>query len=128
MTVMGKEFKLNSADVSIAGGASHSGRSKARFSRAAALSSSHFTLTHKPTGVIASGRVIPGHYSRKELSRLNEKLCQEVYKRLEYEVAKALRASGRKPIAPSRDPDQKLLEVKVGEFSVAELIRRERNS
>ena len=125
---MGKEFKLISSDVSIAGGASHSGRSNARFSRAAALSSSHFTLTHKPTGVKASGRVIPGHYSRKELSRLNEKLCQEVYERLEYEVAKVLRVSGRKPIAPSNDPDKKLFEVRAGEFSVGELVRREGNN
>lgn len=103
--VMAREFKLIYSEVSIAGGAGHSGRSKARFSRGSAVSNSHFTFTHTPTGVKVSGRVIPGHYSRRELSRLNQKLCEEMHKRLEYEVAKTLRAPGRKAITPSGDPD-----------------------
>jgi len=119
---MAREFKLNSSDISIAGGASNFGRSKARFSRALALSSSNFTFTHAPTGVKVSGRVIPGHYSRSELSRLNKKLQVELFKRLGYEVAKALRVSGRTAFVPSSDPDNRLFEVKVGEFSVRELL------
>ena len=118
---MGKEFKLNHSDVSIAGGHSTTGRSKVRLSRALAVTASHFTFTHQPTGVKVSGRVLPGHYSRKELSRLNQKLCEK-YIRLEYEVAKALRATGRKAITLASDPDEGFFEIKSGEFSVAELL------
>ena len=123
---MNREFKLNRSDVSIAGGGGHSGRSKARFSRALALSSSHFTFTHKPTGVKVSGRVIPGKYSRKELSRLNQKLRETLYARLEYEAAKSLRLPGKTVMTPSGDPDDKVFEIKVGEFSVADVLRRKK--
>jgi pimeloyl-ACP methyl ester carboxylesterase len=43
---MTREFKLDRSDVSIAAGAGHPGKRRTRFSRAAALSTSHFASTH----------------------------------------------------------------------------------
>ncbi|MEW6211016.1 MAG: hypothetical protein AB1631_21810 [Acidobacteriota bacterium] len=118
---MSKEFQLDRSDISIAGGGGHGGRRKARLSRSLASSDSHFTFTHKPTGVQVSGRVIPGYYSRKELSRLNQKLCDALYKKLEREVARKLRVSGQQALSDSHGNDDELFEIIVGEFSAARL-------
>ena len=113
---MNEGFNLNSSDVAVTGGASHSGRSKARFSRALGTSDCYFTFAHTPTGVKVSGRVISGQYSRKELTRLNQKLRERLYEELECEVAKFLKVAGRSAVPVSDDPDHKLFEIRAGEF------------
>lgn len=90
------KFTLDPSEVIYTGSASHSGhRNKTRYSRAMMLSSAEWTLRHAPTGIEVRGALPSGHYSRKEMRLLQQKLYDELYTELEQAVAKALRIPGQ---------------------------------
>src|SRR5262249_18438063 len=119
-------FVLDKTAVRVAGGAVRAGRHKARLSRALTLSSSYMTFTHAPTGVKVTGRVLPGHYSRREHSGLNQRLAQALYSRLEYEVSKHLRAPGRRTLTRRDHLDCDVFEIVVGDYKALELSKGNR--
>lgn len=89
-------FTLDPSEVISTGWAQHSGqRKKLRYSRAMMLSSAEWTLRHAPTGIEVRGALPSGHYSRKEMRLLQQKLYDEPYMELEQAVAKALRIPGQ---------------------------------
>lgn len=89
-------FKLDPSEVISTGFVQHSGhRKKTRDSRANMLSGGEILLQHKPTGIEVRGSLPPGHYTRKEMRRLHQKLYDELYAALEQAVAKALRMPGQ---------------------------------
>ena len=52
-------------------------------------------LEHIPTKVRVTGSVVPGHYSRTEMSRLKQELLARLSVELHLAVAKHLRVPGR---------------------------------
>ena len=89
-------FTLDPSEVISTGWAQHSGhRKKLRYSRAMMLSSAERTLRHAPTGIEVRGTLPSGHYSRKEMRLLHQRLYAELYAELEQAVAKALRIPGQ---------------------------------
>lgn len=89
-------FKMDPSEVVYTGSASHSGhRKKTRDSRASMLSGAEMLLQHRPTGIEVRGALPSGHYSRKEMRLLQQKVYDELYAALEQAVAKALRIPGQ---------------------------------
>ena len=87
------------ADV-LEGWSAHSASSRrrkgmSRRSRANDLRDLTYRLEHRPTGVSVEGSIPTGHYARKEMIRLREKLRAELWTELESQVARALRLPGR---------------------------------
>ena len=64
-------------------------------SRVLAVTSKEITLTHTPSGVAVSGKVAPGHYSRREMQRLVAELHAQLLIELHHAVARKLRLPGR---------------------------------
>jgi hypothetical protein len=89
-------FTLDPSEVISTRWASHSGhRKKTHDSRATMLSGAEIILQHAPTGIEVRGALPSGHYSRKEMRLLQQKLYDELYTELEQAVAKALRIPGQ---------------------------------
>ena len=70
-------------------------RKKTRDSRANMRSGGEIVLQHRPTGIEVRGSLPPGHYTRKEMRLLHQKLYDELYAALEQAVTKALRIRGQ---------------------------------
>jgi hypothetical protein len=95
-TALARRFQLNSAEVHIfSHGSRTGGRRKASLSRRLDTSSWAFELKHMPTGIVVSGAVAFGHYSRKELSHLKDELLGRLWCELEGKVAARLRVPRR---------------------------------
>jgi hypothetical protein len=89
-------FKLDPTEVIFTGFVQHSGhRNKIRDSRANMISGGEIVLQHRPSGIEVRGSVPAGHYTRKEMRLLHQKLYDELYTALEQVVAKALRMPGQ---------------------------------
>ncbi len=85
-------FKLDPSEVTYSGSSAHSGhRKKTRYSRAIMLSGAELVLQHRPTGIEVRGALPAGHYSRKEMRQLRQRLYEELYAALEQAVARVLR-------------------------------------
>jgi hypothetical protein len=52
-------------------------------------------MIHTPTKIQVEKEIPAGHYSKKEMKQLTEKLKEQLYKELEQKVAKHLRIPGR---------------------------------
>jgi hypothetical protein len=88
-------FKLDPSEVISTSMTSHSQRKKARDSRANMRSGAEIILQHKPTGIEVRGSVPAGHYTRKEMQLLHQKLYDDLYAALEQAVARAMRMPGQ---------------------------------
>ena len=89
-----QEWKLDWADIDWGGGSSSCGKS-GQFERKLKTTSCNIFLIHKPTGIRVKDEVPPGNYSKKEMMQLRDNLKQSLFLKLEYEVAKKLKISGR---------------------------------
>jgi hypothetical protein len=76
-----------------------SGRKKKGLSRKLDVPSYGYTLTHNQTGISVKGEVVPGHYSRRQLSQLKSELLNRPWGELERKVAARLRLPGRARVA-----------------------------
>jgi hypothetical protein len=95
---MSKELaSLNIADIAMRASTSAVGRrSKAsRASRNVDSRSLRIELEHLPTGIVVTGDVPDGHYSKNEFRDQRIKLEAELFARLTDEVMKHLRVRGR---------------------------------
>jgi hypothetical protein len=70
-------------------------RRKLRQSRALDLRSVTVRLTHRPTGLVVTGTVSDGHYSRAEMRRLQTTLEADLLGKLQAKVAMHLRTPRR---------------------------------
>lgn len=87
-----KDWTLNPNDVNWTGSGSSSGGT---FERKTKVTSRSLKLYHVPTKVYVEGEIPAGHYSKKEMKKLVDKLKEQLYKELEQKVAKHLRIPGR---------------------------------
>jgi hypothetical protein len=89
-------WRLSPTDVAVSSmNTALGGRRARRQSRELDLRSSIVTLTHTPTGASVQGTVPSGHYSRGEMSRLEQVLRNALFSQLEQKVARQLRIRGR---------------------------------
>ena len=65
------------------------------FERKLKVTSRTVNLTHTPTGIKVYGEIPDGHYSRKEMRSLTEKLREKLWAELENKVARHLKIPGR---------------------------------
>jgi len=89
-----QEWKLDWADIDWGGGGSSSGKS-GQFERKLKTTSCDIFLIHRPTGIRVEGEVPPGNYSKNDMREKRENLKQSLFLKLEKEVAKKLKISGR---------------------------------
>lgn len=88
--------ELNESDIQVSiGGSSSGGRNKMRQSRSLDLRDARIDLLHVPSGVKVSGKIPPGHYSRKQMQRLTMELKARLTEELVLLVGKKLRVAGR---------------------------------
>lgn len=73
---------------------SSSGKS-GQFERKLKTTSCTVFLTHVPTGIKVEGEIPSGNYSKKEMQQKREALKQELFIKLEKQVANKLRIKGR---------------------------------
>jgi hypothetical protein len=97
MAKVARTFAIDKKDIAYSGGGFSAGnRPKVtKQSRALSITSKEVTLTHKPTGVSVSGKITPGHYSRREMQRLVAHLHAQLLIELQHAVARKLRLPGR---------------------------------
>lgn len=92
--ILPDKWKLNPNEVTCGLHGSSSGTS-GQFDRKLKVSGSTIFITHIPTGIRVEGKVIPGHYSKKEMQLQREQLKQALFIELEGLVAKNLGIKGR---------------------------------
>ncbi len=66
-----------------------------QFSRKMKLTSARLRLTHVSTGINVTGEVPKGHYSKKEMRRLQDELYEKMFAKLETLVRQRLRVPGK---------------------------------
>jgi hypothetical protein len=91
MAASKNRFDVNDVGISMMSTASGRRRLR-RHSRANDLRSTTLTLTHRPTGLVLTGEVPEGHYSRKQMRDLVAKLEQDLLLKLAELVTKKSRA------------------------------------
>ena len=78
---------LDMAEVKINGGASSGGKT-GKLDRRLKVTSCHYAMTHTPTGITVRVEVPPGHYSKKQMRTLREKIYRECIEKLTESVGK----------------------------------------
>ena len=92
---MGRNWSLNPKEVySYGGSSSISGRKNVKQSRKMDLRSAEINLVHEPTKIEVHGNIPHGHYTKKEMTLLNDSLYNKLFSELEIKVAKHLKISG----------------------------------
>lgn len=71
-------------------GSCERGRTKIRQSRALDKRSFKLTMAHEPTKIEVKGEIPEGHYARKKMRDLHNKLFNELYGELERKVARKI--------------------------------------
>lgn len=90
-----KPWKLDPAEVSWSTESSTSTkRKKRRQSRQLDERSQRVLLRHVPTGIVVTGEIPTGHYSRKEMEAARNALIEKLFVQLEAEVGRHLRVPG----------------------------------
>lgn len=90
------KWQMKESDVSWYGSASTSTKRKKRSiaSRAVDLRSQAITLTHVSTNLVVTAEIPEGHYSKKQMQQLRDKVFAELWIELEKKVARHLKVAG----------------------------------
>jgi hypothetical protein len=94
-----ERWKLDPREVSWkAMSTASSGRVKARLSRSLDLRSVQITGEHVPTGLLVTGAIPEGHYSRDQMRKLQDDLRVRLLSELERKVARRIQVVRYPPV------------------------------
>lgn len=86
---------MDKSDVATSSSSSSSGKS-GQFARASKVTSFEMTMVHRPSGITVTGKVPPGHYSKREMQKLRRELESSLWTELERRVGRAKTGTSRK--------------------------------